>query len=155
MEKSMNCFCMKHEKNPVRTQEVLLIINEYYLIDIMQFILPFMKVKLHSSNLKDTEDKDDQNSNDIITDIDLDNNEVSLHNEIPSTSKENFQKRHQMCQDKCSAPNTAKKRASHNMNTSTDVVDKSFVDYITSKKDSQTNKINNSDLNFFKSSLPS
>lgn len=39
------------------------------------------------------------------------------------------------------------------MKTSTDEVDKCFIDYITLKKDSQTNK-SNSDLYFFKSSLP-
>ncbi|CAI6371318.1 unnamed protein product [Macrosiphum euphorbiae] len=39
------------------------------------------------------------------------------------------------------------------MKTSTDEVDKCVIDYITSKKDSQTNK-NNSDLDFFKSLLP-
>lgn len=39
------------------------------------------------------------------------------------------------------------------MKTSTDEVDKCFIDYITSKKESLTNK-SNSDLDFFKSLLP-
>lgn len=125
--------------------------KDYYLKDVMQFILPFMKAKPQSSNLKDTEDKDDQNSGSDITDINLDNIDASLHDEIPSTSKENFQNKHlDVSQDKCTAP---KKRALHNMKTSTDEVDKCFVDYINSKKDSQTNK-GNSDLDFFKSLLP-
>lgn len=129
--------------------------KDYYLKDVMQFILPFMKVKPQSSNLKDTEDKDDQNNDtDIITDINLDSSDVSLHDEIPTTSKENFQKKHlDVSQDKFTAPNTSKNCALHNMITSTDEVDKCFIDYITSKKDSQTNN-SNSDLDFFKSSLP-
>lgn len=63
--------------------------KDYYLKDVMQFILPFMKVKPQSSNLKDTEDKDEQNSDtDIVdTDINQDNSDVSLHDETQSTSK--------------------------------------------------------------------
>lgn len=84
--------------------------KDYYLKDVMQFILPFMKVKPQSSNLKDVKDNDDQNSDtDIITDINLDSSDVSLHDEIPSTSKEKFQKRHlDVSQDKFPAPNTTK-----------------------------------------------
>lgn len=128
--------------------------KEYYLKDVMQFILPFMKVKSQSSNLKDTEENDEQNSDtDIITDIDLENSEVSLHDEIPSTVKESIQKRHlDVSQDKFTTPNITKKRAIH-VKTSTDEVDKCFIDYVTSKKDSKTNK-SNSDLDFFKSLLP-
>jgi len=130
--------------------------KDYYLKDVMQFILPFMKVKSQSSNLKDTEDKDEQNSDtDIVdTDINQDNSDVSLHDETQSTSKESYKKRNlDVSQDKFNAPNTIKKRALYNMKTSTDEVDKCVIDYITSKKDSQTNK-NNSDLDFFKSLLP-
>ncbi|VVC36297.1 BESS motif,MADF domain [Cinara cedri] len=98
-------------------------------------------------------DKDEQDSDtDIITDINLDNSEVPLHDEIPSTLNESFQKRHEdVSQDKFSAPYTTKNLVLH-MKTSTDLVDKCFVDYITSKRDSQTNK-SNSDLDFFKSLL--
>jgi len=130
--------------------------KDYYLKDVMQFILPFMKVKPQSSNLKDTEDKDEQKSDtDIVdTDINQDNSDVSLHDETQSTSKESYKKRNlDVSQDKFNAPNTIKKRALYNMKTSTDEVDKCVIDYITSKKDSQTNK-NNSDLDFFKSLLP-
>jgi len=60
--------------------------KDYYFKDSMQFILPFMKVKTQSSNLiiKDTEDKDKQNSE---IDIIVDDTDVSLQDEIPSTSK--------------------------------------------------------------------
>lgn len=50
-------------------------------------------------------------------------------------------------------PIIQKKRAVHNIKTSIDEVVKFFVDYITSKKDSQANK-SNSDFDFFKSLLP-
>lgn len=85
--------------------------KDYYLKDVMQFILPFIKVKPQSSNLKGIEDKDDQNSDtDIITDNNLENCDVSLHDEIPTRSKKNFQKRHlDVSQDKFTAPNNTKK----------------------------------------------
>lgn len=76
-----------------------------------------------------------------------------MYDEIPSTSKESSQKRHlNESQDKFTNPNTTKKRATHTK-TSMDEVDKCIIDYVTSKKDSQTNK-SNSDLDFFKSLLP-
>jgi len=103
-----------------------------------------------------TEDKDEQNSDIDILDtyINQDIGDVSLHDETQSTSKESYKKRNlDVSQDKFTAPNTTKKRALSNMKTTTDEVDKCVIDYIISKKDSQTNK-NNSDLDFLKSLLP-
>ncbi|CAI6354929.1 unnamed protein product [Macrosiphum euphorbiae] len=84
MEKSTNCFCS--EKTTVRKSANNKRHKDYYLKDVMQFILPFMKVKTQSSNLtiKDTEDKDEQNSD---IDINVDDSDVSLQDEIPSTPK--------------------------------------------------------------------
>ncbi|CAI6371321.1 unnamed protein product [Macrosiphum euphorbiae] len=73
--------------------------KDYYLKDVMQFILPFMKVKPQSSNLEDTEDKDEQNSDiDIVdTNINQDNSDVSLHDETQYTSKESYKKKESRC----------------------------------------------------------
>jgi len=67
MEKCTNSFCMKYKKTPsgsaAKNKR-----SKDYLKDVMQFILPFMKVKPQSSNLKDTEDKDEQNRDIDIVD---------------------------------------------------------------------------------------
>lgn len=61
--------------------------KDYYLKDIIQFIVLFMKNKHQNSNLN-TKENDKQNSEtDIITDIDQHNSKVFLDNKIPSTLK--------------------------------------------------------------------
>lgn len=86
MENLRTAFARSMKKPPSGSATNNKRYKDYYLKDIMQFILPFMRVKSQSSNLKDTEDKDEQNSDtDFITNINLDNSHVSLHDEIPTT----------------------------------------------------------------------